>query len=167
MALPTVNQVRQLPQLSGVVVPPEYEDFNGHMRITHHLGVHDDASMPFFALIGIDASYFAARRLGVVDLEHHIQYVSEVFVGDRVAVHARFLSRSDNVLHSQWFLLNVSRERIANTLEAVSLHLDLDGRRAAPFPADVAGSLDRVIEEHQALDWDAPTCGFMGPRSAA
>ena len=24
-------------------VPPEYEDYNGHMKITHHLGLHDDA----------------------------------------------------------------------------------------------------------------------------
>jgi acyl-CoA thioester hydrolase len=145
-------------------VPPEYEDFNGHMRITHHLGLHDDAGLEFFGLFGLDETYFSQRRNGVMDLEAHLRYLAEVHVGDEVAVHPRMLERSDKIIHTIWFLVNLSRNEIANTLEGVSLHVDLDARRASPFPEDLAAQLDRVIAEHAALPWQPPLCGFIGVR---
>jgi acyl-CoA thioester hydrolase len=164
LVLPSVAEVQQLPELRRTVVPPEFEDFNGHMRITHHLGLHDDAGLEFFALFGLDGSYFAERRLGIMDLEAHLRYLAEVHVGDEVAVHPRMLERSDKIIHTIWFLLNLSRNEIANTLEGVSLHVDLETRRASPFPADLAMELDRVIAEHAALPWQPPLCGFIGVR---
>ena len=161
-AIPTLEQVQQLPRLLELTVPPEYEDYNGHMRITHHLGLHDDAGPAFFALLGIDEAYFAQGRKGIVDLENHLRYVSEVHAGDRVAVHSRVLDRSDKTMHGIWFLVNVPRGRVANTLEFVSLHIDQEARRASPFPPDVAERIDQLIAEHGALGWEPPVCGFIG-----
>jgi acyl-CoA thioester hydrolase len=163
-AIPTVEQVQQLPRLLELTIPPEYEDYNGHMRITHHLGLHDDAGLPFFALLGIDEAYFAEHRNGVVDLENHLRYLAEVHAGDRVAVHSRVLDRSDKTMHGIWFLLNLSNAEVANTLEFVSLHIDQEERRASPFPADVAQRIDQLVAEHGALGWEPPLCGFMGVR---
>ena len=160
--IPSLDEVEQLPRLLERTVPPEYEDFNGHMRITHHLGLHDDAGLPFFALLGIDETYFAERRNGIADLENHLRYLAEVHVGDRVAVHSRALARSAKTMHGIWFLLNLTRRQVANTLEFVSVHIDLDERRASPFPDDVVAALDRLIAAHRALTWDPPVCGFMG-----
>ena len=162
--MPTVDEVQRLPLLRELVVPPEYEDFNGHLRVTYHLGIHDDAAFPFFALMGIEERYVAEQRQGVVDLEHHLRYLAEVHAGERVAVHTRFLARSPKTVHSLWFLVNSSRGQIANTLEAVSAHFDLDERRVTPFPDDVGAALDRIIAEHRTLGWAAPLCGFMGVR---
>ena len=159
---PSIDEIQQLPLLNELQVPAAYEDFNGHMRITHHLGVHDDAGMRWFALLGLDETYFAERRKGIADLEHHLRYLAEVHAGDHVAVHSRFLGRSAKTLHSIWFLVNLTRRQVANTLEAVSAHMDLDQRRATPFPDDVAGTLDRLIAHDQALSWEPPVSGFMG-----
>jgi acyl-CoA thioester hydrolase len=163
-AIPAVEEVQQLPLLRELTVPREYEDFNGHMSITHHLGIHDASSMPFFALLGIDESYFAQGRGGIVDLENHLCYYAEVHVGDRVAVHARFLARSAKALHSIWFLLNLTRGQLANTLEAVSVHIDPDARRTSALPDALTVALDRWIDQHRALTWEPPVCGFMGVR---
>ena len=161
-AIPTLEQVQQLPRLLELTIPPEYEDYNGHMRITHHLGCHDDAGLPFFALLGIDEAYFSERRRGIVDLENHLRYLAEVHVGDRVAVHSRVLDRSAKTMHGIWFLLNLSRGEVANTLEFVSLHIDQDERRASPFPPEVAERIDQLVAEHGALGWEPPVCGFIG-----
>jgi acyl-CoA thioester hydrolase len=161
-AIPSLEEVQQLPRLLELTVPPEYEDYNGHMKITHHLGLHDDAGPAFFSLLGLDEAYFVERRNGIVDLEHHIRYAAEVFAGDRVAVHSRLLARSAKTMHGIWFLANLSREQVANTLEFVSVHIDQEQRRASPFPADLAARLDRVIAEHGALAWEPPLCGFIG-----
>jgi acyl-CoA thioester hydrolase len=163
-APPSPARVRELPLLHEVTVPPEYEDINGHMSIAHHMGIHDAAGLPFFATLGIDETYFSQRRLGIMDLEHHLVYLAEVHVGDVVGVHSRVLERSDKAAHGIWFLLNRTRKRLANTLEWVSLHVDLDARRAAPFSPEVASALDRQIERSRALDWDPPVCGVMGLR---
>ena len=61
-----------------------------------------------------------------------------------------------------WFMLDRTRDRLANTLEWVTLHVDLDARRAAPFGPEVAAELDRQIEHGRSLDWAAPVCGVMG-----
>lgn len=144
------------------VIPPEYEDFNGHMSITHYLGIHHEAGLPFYSTLGIDDTYISRHHLGLVDLENHLRYLAEVYVGDRVAVHARLLGRSDKAMHGVWFLVNLTREQLSNTLEFVVLHVDLDLRRATPFPTDLAKAIDRLIAEGQTLTWDPPVCGFMG-----
>jgi acyl-CoA thioester hydrolase len=162
--IPAPEDVGRLPLLRELTVPAEYEDLNGHMRITHHLGIHDDAGWAFLTLIGIDERYLSEQRRGLVDLENHLRYLAEVHVGERVAVHVRVLARSAKTVHTVWFLVNRSNGRLANTLEAVSAHFDLEARCVTPFPDDVAGVLDRLIEEHQALSWPAPVCGFMGVR---
>ena len=163
-APPAPALVRELPLLHQLTVPPEYEDINGHMSVAHHMGIHDQAGLPFFATLGIDERYFSERRLGIMDLEHHLVYLAEVHVGDEVAVHSRVLERSDKVVHGMWFLLNRTRDELANTLEWVSLHVDLEARRATPFSAEVASALDREIEQSRTLDWEPPVCGVMGLR---
>jgi len=162
--IPDAEDIRRLPLLRELTVPEEYEDFNGHMRVTHHLGIHDDAGLAFFELIGIDERYIDQRRSGVVDLEHHLRYLAEAHVGDRLAVHVRFLARAPKAVHTMWFLVNNTRDQIANTLEAISVHFDLDARRVTPFPDDVSRALDRITDAHRDLQWRAPACGFMGVR---
>ncbi len=48
--------MRELPLLHELTVPPEYEDVNGHMSIAHHMGIHGQAGVPFFATPGTDAT---------------------------------------------------------------------------------------------------------------
>jgi acyl-CoA thioester hydrolase len=163
-ANPSPDQVRALPLLNELTVPPDYEDVNGHMSIGRYMGIHDAAGMPFFATLGIDERYFSQRRRGFMDLEHHLRYLAEVHVGDVVAVHSRLLERSEKAVHGMWFLLDRTRERLANTLEWVAVHVDLDARRTAPFTAEVAAAIDRQIERGRRLGWEAPVCGIMGPR---
>jgi acyl-CoA thioester hydrolase len=161
---PSPEQVRALPLLYEVTVPPEYEDINGHMSIGHYMLIHDNAAAPFCASLGMEESYFTERRRGIMDLEHHLHYLAEVLVGDVVAVHSRMLERSEKAVHGMWFMLDRTRDRLANTLEWVTLHVDLDARRSAPFGPEVAAEIDRQIEHSRTLDWEAPVCGVMGLR---
>lgn len=158
---PTVEQVQQLPCLLQATIPPEYEDLNGHMNIQHYLGLYDQAGMPFFASLGLDERYFKEQQRGIFDLEHHLFYLAEIHVGDTVAVYGRLLARSAKRLHGQWFIVNDTRQQLANTFEFISSHADLVARRTSPFPDELAGRLDELIAAHQQLTWPAPVCGMM------
>lgn len=54
-------------------------------------------------------------------------------MGDTVTVHVRLLGRSSKVVHGISFLLDSTRERLSNTFEFASVHVDLDARRT-PSP---------------------------------
>lgn len=158
--LPTLDEVTALPQLLETVVIDEHEDANGHLNVTGYLALHDRAGWPWLRTLGLDPSS-SSRRRGIMDLEHHLQYLAEVHVGDRVTVHAQLLERAERRIHGIWYLVNLTRERLANTLEFVSVYVDLDQRRATAFDTDVAAVLDDQIAD-AARDWAAPTCGSMG-----
>lgn len=159
---PAIEQVCQLPRLLQTVIPPEYEDLNGHMNIQHYMGLYDKAGFPFMAMLGLDETYFTQQRKGIFDLEHHLHYLAEVHIGDTVSIYGRLLARSAKRMHGMWFMVNDTRQQLANTFEFVSTHADLVARRTAPFTDALAARLDAMLTEHTALDWAAPVCGVMG-----
>lgn len=159
--VPTLEHVRALPRYLSRTVQEAFLDQNGHMNIQHYLGMYDEAGWPFFSSVGIDLAYFSERRLGIFDLEHHLSYLAECHAGDEIAVHGRLLTRTPKRLHAVWFLVNETRNELSNVFEFVTSHADLEARRSAPFPDDVATKLDAIIAEHQKLEWPAPVCGVM------
>ncbi len=162
MKPPSVAQVRELPRLYETAVEEAFIDRNGHMNVQHYLGVHDAAGWPFFRSLGIDDRYFQERKLGIFDLEHHLRYFDECHLGDRLAVHAWLLELGAKRLHALWFIVNETREKVANSLEFVCTHADLAARKTAPWPDDVRAALERVQETQGTPSWPAPVCGVMG-----
>lgn len=166
MRLPTYAEVVQLPAVAEGVVAPEHIDANGHMNVRHYLDFDVLATFNLVEEVGVDDEYRARRRMGLFTAEHHLRYHAELQEGDRLTVHARVLERSDKALHLMVLLLDRERELLANTLEVLAVHVDLDTRRATPMPADIAAEFDRLVEQSRALPWDAPTCGAMGLRGS-
>lgn len=158
---PTPDEVRQLQRLMQVTVPPDWEDENGHVNVQFYMKLYDKGGRPLMDILGMDDSYFSERRHGVFDLEHHISYFSEIHVGESVSVHARLLDRTAKRFHGIVFIVNDSRDQLACTLEFVASGADLEARRTAPYPDDIAAALDRVIAEHRKISWHAPVCGVM------
>ena len=163
VSMPTVAQIDELPSLMERVIPPEWEDLNGHVNVRHYLELYDAASWPMLAAIGLDEKVFLERRQGLFDLEHHLWYLSELHVGDKVTVHWRFIARSAKRFHGVMFVVNRTRGLLANAFEYVSTGADLEARRTAPLPAEFAAYLDRMIAEHSRLAWPAPVSGVMSP----
>lgn len=159
--VPTLRDLDDLPPLLERTVPAEWEDLNGHVNVRHYLALYDQAGWPMMSWLGVDERHFREERRGFVDLEHHIWYLAEMHVGDAVTVHARFLARSAKRFHGAMFIANRSRHSVASAFEYVSTAADLEARRSAPLPADVAAKLDELIAAHSRLTWPAPLCGSI------
>jgi acyl-CoA thioester hydrolase len=161
--MPTVEQVQELPTLMEKVIPPQWQDLNGHVNVRHYLELYDAASWPMLAAIGLDEKVFTEQRQGMFDLEHHLWYLAEMHVGDTVTVHWRIIARGVKRFHGVMFIVNRTRGRLASVFEFLSTGADLAARRTAPLPAAFAGQLDRLIAENSRLTWPAPVCGVMAP----
>ena len=161
---PSYAQVRELPAALEQTVPEEYCDANGHMNVRSYLGLHDDSSWRYFGGMGFGEAYIRHERRSFFDLEQHLRYFDEVLVGETVSLHWRLLERSVKVVHAMSFMVNVTREKLANTFEVTTAHIDLDARRTTPFEGPTAHALDRQIAIDSRLRWDAPVCGALGVR---
>lgn len=144
-----------------LVIPPEYEDENGHVNMRWYLAIYDDAGYPLAARLGLTPEFHKQHGTGGYDLEHHIHYLSEVMVGDTIAVYTRLLDRSAKRIHYMMFMVNETRGTLASIFECVNSFADLTVRRTAPYPDEISQRIDAVLAEHSQLPWDAPECGVM------
>ena len=158
---PTVEQVRLLPTLMSETIPPDWEDYNGHVNIQFYMTLFERGGWPMVNQLGMDEAYFRDRRHGLFDLEHHISYLRELHVGEQVSLYSRFVDRTAKRFHGLMFIVNDTRDRLACTIEFVSSGADLEKRATAPFPDDVSKLLDEVIARHSQLTWPPPLCGVM------
>ncbi|MEI2776381.1 MAG: thioesterase family protein [Tetrasphaera sp.] len=151
--MPTYADVVQLEACYTLVVPPEFGDANGHMNIVRYMQIHNDGGWAFLSSVGLGPEHAQAGSGASFDVEHHLRYLREVHCGDTLTLHVRMLERSAKALHVVHFLLNQSRQEIANTLEYVTVSVDLTARRVAPWPAHVAELLDARLAQDAALGW--------------
>ena len=70
----SLDQLAPLPVVYRAVIPPAYEDRNGHMNMRWYLALYDDAGDAMYPMLGLTADYFAASGMGGFDLEHHLWY---------------------------------------------------------------------------------------------
>jgi len=155
---PDVTAIRELPLLASQVIPDKWEDQNGHINVSFYMALYNETGWPMLDLIGIDARYFAERKMGLVDLDNHIRYLSELHVGNRVSAYGRFLAFDKKRIQGMLFVLNDDKNVLASTIEFLSINIDLRERRSTSIPADIAARLAAVISEHQRLPWAAVTC---------
>jgi acyl-CoA thioester hydrolase len=164
MRLPAISleQLAPLPVVYKTVIPPSYEDRNGHMNVRWYMVLYDEAGDAMYPMLGLTADYYADSGMGGFDLEHHLWYVSELHAGDTVMIRARILARSAKLMHYIMFMVNESRCVVSSLFECVHAHADLKVRRTAPFPDRAAARIDALIAAHRALAWPAPVSGSMG-----
>lgn len=158
---PSTTQVRQLEVLGEHTIPSDWEDQNGHVNIQHYQTLYEIGGWPMLGRAGVDRDYFENRRLGIFDLEHHIYYLSELHVGERVTIHGRFLARNHKRIHGMIFIVNADRDELACTLEFMATSTNLATRRTNEFPEDILAGLDALMDAEKHIDWQAPVCGAM------
>jgi acyl-CoA thioester hydrolase len=164
IAVPTYEQVGELPVSLNGRVTPDLIDENGHMNLRHYLSFAARAADRMSREVGVDDDYRASRGLGVFTAEHHLRYLSELREGEELSVRTRVLDVGEKALHVMAFVLDETSRRLAFTMEALILTVDLERRRAAATPADVVAGWTRLLDAAAGLDWPAPVCGSIGVR---
>ncbi len=164
MTTPTAARIRDLPVSLVTQVRPEHVDVNGHLNVRHHVALHDDGGWALFAGLGLTPERVEEGRRNFFDLEHHVRYLAEARLGERLSVHHRLLGRTAKTVHLMSYLVDDTTDAVASTIEIVTVMVDLDTRRAVPLADPELGPIDTRLAADAALAWDPGLGGTLGLR---
>ncbi len=163
-AIPTYEQIVQLPALFDQVVPDEFIDENGHMNIGDYFRLCSHAMWKTTITAGVGDDYIEKHQQSLFTVEQHMRYYGELRLGQRFTVHTRLIERSARVVHGMTFVVDQEKRALACTQEATLVHVSTATRSTMDIPESIAAAFDTLIADGDALGWDAPVCGAMGVR---
>jgi acyl-CoA thioesterase FadM len=160
---PTYEQLVDLPAYAEQPVPIAFEDVNGHLNVRHYTGIASEGLDESLVGLGIPQNWPVSGH-ACFSAEHHLTYLAELRTGDTMSARVRLLGRAERAAHALVYLLDDSHERLSFVMEEVFLHIDMETRRTAPWPDDVAANVDKQIAEDASLPFAADTAGCLALR---
>ncbi|MGE6493172.1 thioesterase family protein [Cupriavidus metallidurans] len=125
-------------------------DEYGHMNAARYVEVFDREGFKLLEQLGVGLGYTEATRCGIYTVDIHVAYYRELLVGSPVVLRVRALQSDDKRLLCLMELSHATEGYVAATMEQLSVHVNLETRRAAPFPGALAEQLALAVKAHAA-----------------
>ena len=153
-ALPTLEQLKAQSGpfvCSEMQIEKDWIDYNGHLNMAYYNVIMDRSIDELFAAMGMGPNYLKARNGSTMTAECHVRYLREVHLGDPLQVTAYVIGADDKRLHTFEELRHAKEGWVSATSENMTLHIDMNVRKVAPFPPDVAERIRAVADAHARL----------------
>lgn len=138
--------------LPKMEVHPDWIDYNGHMNVAYYTQAFD---MALDRLIednfGIGEAYARDFRMGPYALQTHIHYLGEMLEGEQFYCRAYLIDHDAKRLHMCVEMINDRTGEVAAVMENMTMNVDLEARRAAPYPDWAQKRLQAWKSEHQGV----------------
>ena len=133
------------------VVRPEWIDVNGHLNMGFYVVAFDFATDTWLDHVGLTAGERERSGATTFTLESHVNYLREVKEGDPLRFTTRLLAFDARRIHYFHEMHHATAGYLAATNELMSLHVNLESRRAAPMAEDVLTRLADALSLHETL----------------
>lgn len=122
------------------------ESANGAMlRDEHLVGMISDAATHAWALAGADDAWLRTRGWGRAAVQLQLSYGARPTAGDVVVIKTGLRARSTKTISYRHHVVNVMTEELIAIADITSLMLNLETRRAMPWPDEKLDALDAQI----------------------
>jgi acyl-CoA thioester hydrolase len=135
-------------------VLPEWIDFNDHMNVAYYLLAFDQGVDALWLEFGITEEHVREMRSSTFAVEAHVTYQRELNLDDPFIVTSQILAFDDKRIHQFQRLYHANDGYLAATAEWMTLHVDLNIRRVAPWPEQILADITKVAEAQG--DWPWP-----------
>lgn len=135
---------------SAMTVEPGWIDYNGHLNMAYYNVIFDRGGDEAAELLGLGANYARERKLTTYTAEVHVCYVRELHLGDCVTVSFHLLDHDEKRLRAYQEIRHTDGW-LAATSETLTLHVDMNGPKVAPFPADILAKVEAMRAAHAGL----------------
>lgn len=136
---------------SRMAIEKDWIDYNGHLNMAYYLVLFDRASDEVFACLGMGPDYAASRRLTTYTGKAQITYKRELHLSMPVICRLQMLAHDDKRMHTWQELCHADEGWVAATCELISLHVDMNGPRVAPYPGDIRDRIEAMMKAHAGL----------------
>jgi acyl-CoA thioester hydrolase len=132
-------------------VLPEWIDYNGHMNVAYYVLAIDRAMDDIFEQLGMGLAMVRERRMGPMALVNQIHYLDELLEGQEFVCDLQLLDADHKRMHYVVTMQHLAKGTVAAVFEGLSINVDLEARRSAPYPEDVRATLEAVLKAHAGL----------------
>jgi acyl-CoA thioester hydrolase len=143
---------RPVPFLSSVMqIEPQWIDYNGHLNMAYYNVMFDRAIDELWLELGIGPGYVKTRHGSTFTAECHVRYIREIHLGDPVQVSILLVAADEKRLHTFEELRHAGEGWLSATSENMTIHIDMNARKTAPFPPDIRARIDALADTHRAV----------------
>src|SRR5580658_7017229 len=140
------------PFLSSVMtIEPQWIDYNGHLNMAYYNVMFDRAIDELWLELGIGPTYMKARQGSTFTAECHVRYLREIHLGDPVQVSILLVGADEKRLHTFEELRHAGEGWLSATSENMTVHIDMNARKTAPFPPDIRARIEALASAHSRL----------------
>jgi len=132
----------------------EWIDFNGHMNVAYYVLAFDQGVDALWLHFGITAEHVQQNQSSTFAVETHVLYKQELKLDDPYVVTAQILAFDDKRIHQFQRMYHAESGFLAATAEWMTLHVDLEKRRVAPWPTKILQGISSVAKSQG--DWPYP-----------
>lgn len=136
---------------SVMQIEPDWIDYNGHLNMAYYNVIMDRSIDELFAAMGMGPTYLKSRNCSTMTAECHVRYIREVHLGDPLQVTAYVIAADEKRVHTFEELRHATEGWLSATSENMTLHIDMNVRKVAPFPSDIAERIRTVADAHARL----------------
>lgn len=129
-------------------IEPQWIDYNGHLNMAYYNVLFDRGIDQMWLELGIGPDYMKTRHGSTFTAEAHVRYLREVHLGDPVQVSVYLIEADDKRIHTFEELRHATEGWLSATSENMTLHMDMNARKTAPFPPDIAARIREVVVAH-------------------
>jgi acyl-CoA thioester hydrolase len=144
--------LRPTPFLSSVMqIEPQWIDYNGHLNMAYYNVMFDRAVDQLWLQLGIGPKYMKERHGSTFTAECHVRYLREIHLGDPVQIAVLLVEADEKRIHTFQELRHATEGWVSATSENMSVHINMELRKTAPFPADIRARIEAVAQVHSAV----------------
>ncbi|MBC7579719.1 MAG: thioesterase family protein [Tardiphaga sp.] len=138
-------------QSSVMRIEPDWIDYNGHLNMAYYNVLFDRAIDELWLELGIGPDYKTTRHGSTFSAECHVRYLREIHIDDPAQVSILLIAADNKRLHTFEELRHAGEGWLSATSENMHLHMNMESRKVAPFPPDIAASVHALLRAHRSL----------------
>ncbi|ASP33752.1 thioesterase family protein [Labrenzia sp. VG12] len=134
-----------------MTVKEDWIDYNGHLNMAYYNVLFDTAVDEVFHHLGLGPDYVKDRGASFFTAEAHVCYLRELSAGMPVSVTLQLIDFDEKRAHFYQELHHAEEGWLSATSEQLSLHVDMNARKVAPWPEDILANLTELADAQQGL----------------
>ena len=132
-------------------VLPEWIDYNGHMNVGYYTLAIDQMMDDIFDELGVGVALVESHGMGPMAIVNQIHYLNELLEGDEFCIDVQLLDSDHKRMHYFVTMHHLAKGVPAATYEGLSMNVDLEARKSAPYPAVALTKIQALTRAHANL----------------